>query len=96
MRVTKKQLNDKLAALNDKYCKGTQNKLAVSEGYGGYSVVLTGKDRGRGIGGNIYDVTFGHVSARECIEALQKREKSGTLMEKISHCENISRRFGRR
>lgn len=36
MRVTKKQLNDKLAALNDKYCNGYVTGVIAYQSYNDY------------------------------------------------------------
>lgn len=43
--ATKKDLEREVERFNEKYCKSGPNKFAISQAYGGYQVVLTGKKK---------------------------------------------------
>ncbi len=41
--ATKRDLQNAVDFYNERYCKKSKNMLVISQAYGGYSVVLTGK-----------------------------------------------------
>lgn len=46
----KNDLQHEIDRLNNKYCKSGKNKLKLSQAYGGYQVVLTGKTKNQLVG----------------------------------------------
>lgn len=92
--ASKKDLYDEVERLNKKYCKNTKSYLRVSQAYGGYEVVLTGKPynkgsktyyRGRlGSGstpvGNDY-----HGSIKDTLFGLYKADSKGNVKRKIKY-----------
>ena len=76
--------------MNNKYCKHTKNKLAISQAYGGYSVELVGKRNkrtgrllkgamsGAGYVGNCY-----HDTATNTLCGLYKSDARGWVKSAI-------------
>lgn len=91
--ATKKDLINHVNYLNDKYCKNTKNKFAISQAYGGYSVVLTGKTYQRGnkthwkkgsIGsGHVCVGNQWHDTANNTLNGLYKSEAKGFLQSTV-------------
>lgn len=89
--ATKKDLQNAVDFYNERYCKKTKNMLAISQAYGGYAVVLTGK-RNRKTGrplvgsigtghanvGNSY-----HDTATNTLNGLYKADSRGYLKSSI-------------
>ena len=93
--ATKKDLQAEIKRLNAKYCKNTKNKLDISQAYGGYEVVLTGKRfknnprkwRKGSLGSGQSSVTCGHDSATKTLNSLYKAESKGWLRSSIKYYE---------
>ena len=93
--ATKKDLYLEVKRLNDKYCKKTKNKIGISEAYGGYQVVLTGKKKKNSyskylknsLGSGCASITYGYGSARSVLSDLYKSDSKGWLKSSIKHHE---------
>ena len=93
--ATKKDLQEHVNHLNEKYCKNTRNKLVISQAYGGYSVVLTGKTYKRGNKtfyrkGSLRSGVVGvgndwHDTATNTLNGLYKAESKGWLQSQIKY-----------
>lgn len=93
MAITKKDLQNHVDHLNNKYCKNTKNKLVIHQAYGGYQVMLTGKTYNRGNKtfyrkGSLRSsgVEIGntwHDSAKNTLVGLYKAESKGWLQSQI-------------
>ena len=93
--ATKKDLQEHVKHLNEKYCKNTKNKLVISQAYGGYSVVLTGKTYKRGkktfyrkhsLGSAVVGVgNDWHDTATNTLNGLYKAESRGWLQSQIKY-----------
>jgi hypothetical protein len=70
MRVTEKDLRREVDLLNKKFKKTNKTavKFAISSAYGGHQVVLRNNKSG-----GVREVTYGHKSPRETLEALEKK-----------------------
>ena len=95
-KVTKKDLQAHVDSLNLKYCKNTKNKFRLSQAYGGYQIVLTGKTYKRGsklhwkkdsIGSGCADITYGHDTARNTLNEAYRLEAKGWLQSSLKHYE---------
>jgi len=93
--ATKKDLQAEVRRLNAKYCKNTKNKLDISQAYGGYQVVLTGKKhknnprkwRKGSLGSAQSNVTYGHDTATKTLNSLYQADSKGWLRSSIKHFE---------
>ena len=91
--ATKKDLQKQVDYLNNKYCKRTKNELKISQAYGGYQVVLTGKTYKRGkktfyrkgsLGSGVVDIgNSWHDTANNTLNGLYKAESRGWLQSQI-------------
>ena len=99
--ATKRDLQREVERLNDRYCKYTKNKLAISQAYGGYSVELVGKRNkrthqllkgamhGSASVGNAY-----HDTATNTLSGLYKADARGWVKSAV-HAYEPKRRYGR-
>ena len=95
-RVTKKDLENHVSYLNNKYCKNTKNKFKLTQAYGGYGIALTGKTYKRGkkihwkkgsIGSGHVDITYGHDTARNTLNEAYRVEAKGWLKNTLKNYE---------
>lgn len=95
--ATKKDLQNYVNELNERYCKKTKNYLTIDQAYGGYEIELTGKTYKRGsktyykkgsLGsgatciGNQY-----HDTATKTLEGLYKADARGWILNAIKYYE---------
>lgn len=95
--ATKKDLQNEVKRLNQKYCKNTKNCLVVDGAYGGYSIGLVGKRDKRfkkyfkrvkgSIPGMATVGVYGYESASKTLAKLNKVESSGRLKRDIKFYE---------
>lgn len=93
--ATKKDLQNYVAYLNDKYCKNSKNHFEIHQAYGGYSVGLTGKTYKRGGKTHYYKNSLRsgmadvgnpyHDTATKTLEGLYRAEARGWIKEKVKH-----------
>lgn len=88
--ATKKDLQNEVNRLNNKYCRNTKNHLRISQAYGGYSVELVGKRNkrtgkllkgamsGAGSIGNDY-----HDTATKTLNSLYRADSRGWVKSSI-------------
>lgn len=97
MRITSKDLHEVVNEYNKRYCKNTKHHLQVDGAYGGYKVVLTGKQyknsqNWRGyLGSGCYSITDGYQTARDTINALHKVDFNGFVLSSIKYWEKEKR-----
>lgn len=100
--ASKKDLQQAVAFMNEKYCKGTKNEFVLSGAYGGYKVELTGKRDKRSsskwlkgsIGSGRSDVTYGFSTPTKTLQSLYEEDAKGRLKSKVSYWEKHGR-YGR-
>lgn len=94
--ATKKDLENEVKRLNEKYCKNTKNHLVISRANGGYSVGLTGKFVKKGgkwvkkkhsMSGMADIGNSWHDTANNTLNGLYKADAKGWIKETIKHHE---------
>lgn len=93
--ATKKDLQNYVNELNNKYCKNSKNHFVIHQAYGGYTVGLTGKTYKRGnkeyyykgsLKGALSDVGNPyHDTATKTLEGLYRADSRGWIKEKVKH-----------
>jgi hypothetical protein len=88
--ATKKDLQNYVDELNGRYCQNTKNYLIISQAYGGYCVVLTGKTYYRGSKKHYKKGSMGsaaayignpyHDTATNTLEGLYKADSRGNIL----------------
>lgn len=61
--------------LNEQLCKKTKNRFAIDKAYNGIQVVLTGKEKDKGLKTAVVDITPFHGTSADTLLELQKRKK---------------------
>lgn len=95
--ATKRDLLREIDWFNKKYCKGRPNKFALSEAYGGYQVVLTGKKRKDGhyykgsLGSGAASITNGYDSPSNTLNDLYRKDSKGWILMDVKAHDDRSR-----
>ena len=80
----KSALEIEVENFNEKYCKNSENKLALHRAYGGVQVILTGKNSKGGLRTSAVSITNGYNTPQKALQNLYKEDSKGWLEEKIN------------